>query len=176
MRIFIAILLKQNQIDYISKVKKDMMKNGMAAKYVDDNNLHITLHYIGNADPMLIEQVKDSLSKIKLNPFTITLKNIDAFKKDKKKKIIYLSIKQSSQLIACQKVILDLLNDLGLSIEPYTYTPHITLARKAEIDQEVIQGLSYISNDMVVDQIHIMESKRLDGRLIYQSIGRVALK
>jgi 2'-5' RNA ligase len=175
MRVFIAVLFKKSIIDSLTKIQKLLMNDGIKGDYIRSDMLHMTIHYIGKMENDDVQKMIKHLSKIKLHQFKIKTHRLDAFKKNKKKKIIYLSVQNNEDLTHCHDRVISELRHFGIDIQPYDYTPHMTLIRKAEVDLDSIPLMPVKQEEIIVDEIHVMESKRIENRLVYESLGYIKL-
>lgn len=175
MRIFIAIKFKESVIKSISETKNIFTEKRIKGVYVDAGNLHITLHYIGEVNQDLLAKIKAAIFNIKLKKFKIETVGVNAFKKQKRKKLVYLAIKKTVELTNCHETVLNALNQVGFSVDQYNFTPHISLIRNAEVELETLETIAFLPQSILVDEIHIMESKRLNQELVYETIGCVKL-
>ncbi|GER04430.1 RNA 2',3'-cyclic phosphodiesterase [Iodidimonas nitroreducens] len=99
------------------------------AHWVADENLHITLRFIGTLDPPLAEDVAISLGTVRFESFSLTPCGVGLFGTPEKPRLLYVGIEKDEALQKLHQTIDRRLVDLGLSPENRTYTPHITLAR-----------------------------------------------
>jgi len=111
-----------------------------------------------------------------MDSFEISTSQFNYFGKENAKKLIYLAIEENQQLLKCHRLVIDKLNDLGYQIDKRVYTPHTTLIRQASNIAEDIKKITLKSIKVSVKEIHIMESRRVDNLLVYQSLDSVQLK
>jgi len=123
-----------------------------------------------------LDKFKIALSQIHHAKFSINTGQIDAFKKHKNKKIIYLSIEKNQPLMTCYKKVISQLQSVAPNVHSDGLTPHITLIRKAEIDINKLDSIHVDPMTIAIDSIHMMASKRIKQRLVYESIDHVQLK
>ncbi len=83
MRAFIALDLGKECIDEIVKIQKLLKKRVLFnGKYVESENLHLTLKFLGDIDDNRIEEIKKKLSEIKIEEFDVELGEVGVFSKD----------------------------------------------------------------------------------------------
>ena len=130
MRIFIAILFSpaiKNEISNLIETIKEKNYHGQVTAH---DNLHITLHYLGETKKEKILEVIYILNAICFNSFCIKTNSLDTFRKGKKKKILYLGLQKNDLLTQLHDEVIKALNNIGYSIDKLNFTPHITLIRK----------------------------------------------
>lgn len=77
MRLFLAINLNNEMRDALIDAQNDMYESGVRGNYSPEENLHLTLAFIGEyPDP---ENILSALADIELKPFTITLDRCGSF-------------------------------------------------------------------------------------------------
>lgn len=174
MRLFIAIKFKEETIDKLQKIKNLLEDQNIDGRFIRSDLFHITLHYIGPSTIEEFQALKKMIHSIDYKPFKINTGHLDYFGKKSSKKILYLSIENSPYLSDLHRQIIDKLKKIGYEMDDYTYVPHITMARKAKFNLEDIH-LRKTSFSIDVDEVHLMESKRVDGQLVYESKDHIKI-
>jgi 2'-5' RNA ligase len=106
-----------------------MMRGGLSgARWIDTENYHITLRFIGDVDRSTAQAVAEVLDDIRRAPFTVTLEGLDVFGGDKPRAIVS-KVQPSSELVELQAEQERMLRRIGIPPEPRKFTPHVTLAR-----------------------------------------------
>ena len=106
-----------------------MMRGGLSgARWIDVDDYHLTLRFIGDIDDATADAVDEMLSQIRRKPFTVTLEGLDCFGGDKPRAIV-AKAQPSAPLVELQAEQERLLRRIGIPPEPRRFTPHITLAR-----------------------------------------------
>ncbi len=123
-RLFTGLELPQNIIDILS-----FYRGGLSnSKWIDANNYHITLKFIGDIDERLAREIEYGLRTIRRKPFTAHISELCAFGGDKPHSLVAM-VKPSLELMSLQTEIDRLLMRYGVQLEQRRFTPHITLAR-----------------------------------------------
>ncbi|MCW6507547.1 RNA 2',3'-cyclic phosphodiesterase [Lichenifustis flavocetrariae] len=106
-----------------------MMRGGLSgARWIDTDNYHITLRFIGDIDMPTAREVATLLDDIRRQPFTVTLEGLSFFGGDKPRAIV-AKVQPSGPLVELQAEQERLIRRLGIPPEPRKFTPHVTLAR-----------------------------------------------
>jgi 2'-5' RNA ligase len=106
-----------------------LMRGGLTgARWIDVENYHLTLRFIGDIDEPTADAVHEVLAQIRRKPFTVTLEGLDFFGGDKPRAIL-AKAQASLPLVELQAEQERLLRRVGLAPEPRRFTPHVTLAR-----------------------------------------------
>lgn len=95
-------------------------------RLVDPGQIHITLHFIGEA---AVEPIVEALQSIKYTAFRVTIKNGGQFKTSDGGLILWAGVNKSTELAGLYTAVGSALAETGIKIEKRSYAPHITLAR-----------------------------------------------
>lgn len=105
------------------------MRGGVSgARWLDEEDYHITLRFIGDVDEATAYDVHDALERIRRRAFTVTLDGLGAFGGAKPRAIV-ATAKPVPPLVELQAEQERLMRRVGLPVETRKYTPHVTLAR-----------------------------------------------
>ena len=130
-RLFLAVNLpKRIKRDLVS-IQEILKKrtSSKAVKWVEEENLHLTLLFLGYVSEKEIEKVVDSLAKVKVDRFWLQLRNLGFFPHEKNPKIVWVGTKGEVDVLKkLYKEIVLVLKKKGLSFEP-RFSPHLTLGR-----------------------------------------------
>ena len=106
-----------------------LMRGGLTgARWIDSEDYHLTLRFIGDIDPATADAVDEVMAGIRRRSFTVTLEGLDHFGGDKPRAIV-AKAQASPALLELQAEQERLLRRLGLPPEPRRFMPHVTLAR-----------------------------------------------
>ncbi len=115
-----------------------LMRGGLTgARWIDVENYHLTLRFIGDIDQPTAEAVADVMAQIRRKPFTVTLEGLDHFGGDKPRAIVARA-QASPQLLELQAEQERLLRRIGIPPEPRRFVPHVTLARMRNASQQAV--------------------------------------
>jgi RNA 2',3'-cyclic 3'-phosphodiesterase len=106
-----------------------MMRGGLpGARWIDPENYHVTLRFIGDVDDALAHEIADVLGRVHRGTFELRLDGLKSFG-GRKPRALVASVGQIAPLMELQAEHERLLQRLGLEPEGRKYTPHVTLAR-----------------------------------------------
>lgn len=98
-------------------------------RWIDPENYHITLRYIGDVDHQTANEVAHVLERFSdTDPFSVRLTHMGVFG-GKKPRSLYAGVEMNAVLTRLQAVQERALQRIGLSPEGRKFVPHITLAR-----------------------------------------------
>jgi 2'-5' RNA ligase len=106
-----------------------MLRGGISgARWINAENYHITLRFIGDIDARMAGEAADALDEIRRPSFPVALEGLGWFGADKPRAIV-ARIKPTAPLVELQADQERRLRRIGLPPEPRKYIPHVTLAR-----------------------------------------------
>jgi 2'-5' RNA ligase len=112
------------------------------ARWIDPENYHVTLRFIGDIDGLSANEIASMLFRINRKPFEVKVQGLQSFG-GKKPRAVVASVEPSRPLIELQAELERLMQRLGLDPEGRKFTPHVTLARLHDASsQDVADYLS----------------------------------
>jgi 2'-5' RNA ligase len=123
-RLFTAIEIPRDVADRLAALRGGLPR----ARWIDPENYHLTLRFIGDVDMVVAETAAEALSRIRRPPFTLTLAGVDALG-TRKPSAIVAKLAPSPPLMELQAEQERLMQRIGLPPDGRKYTPHVTLAR-----------------------------------------------
>ncbi|MGK9053234.1 RNA 2',3'-cyclic phosphodiesterase [Xaviernesmea oryzae] len=123
-RLFTALEVPRNVAMSLS-----LLRGGLpGARWIDVENYHITLRFIGDVDGRTADEIVDRLDRIDRPEFQATLTGIGSFG-SKKPHSVWAGVAPSPEMYALQAEIERICQRIGLPPDPRKFTPHVTLAR-----------------------------------------------
>lgn len=124
-RLFAAIRPPEEMRDALI----DTMEALDGARWQDEEQLHLTLRFIGEVDRHTAEDVADALSRIRMEPFPLLIDGVGHFERKGVPHAIWARVEPSRELIELQKSVEQACRGAGVEGETRRFTPHITIAR-----------------------------------------------
>jgi RNA 2',3'-cyclic 3'-phosphodiesterase len=107
-----------------------MMRGGLpGARWIDPENYHLTLRFIGDIDDALARDIAGLLGRVQRSGFELRLDGLSSFGGRKPRALVAAAAAATPALMELQAEHERLLQRLGLEPEGRKYTPHVTLAR-----------------------------------------------
>lgn len=107
----------------------DTMSGLPGARWQDDEQLHVTLRFIGEVDRPLAEDVAAAMENVRHPPLDLTVEGVGAFDRRGQPHSLWAGIRPRDGIAALHRKIDAALVRLGLAPEGRAYLPHVTLAR-----------------------------------------------
>ncbi|XUY26645.1 RNA 2',3'-cyclic phosphodiesterase [Agrobacterium sp. rho-8.1] len=162
-RLFTALEIPRNAAMSLS-----LLRGGLpGARWIDVENYHITLRFIGDIDGRTADEVVNRLDRIDRPEFDVNLTGIGSFG-SKKPHSIWAGVSPSAEMNALQGEIERICQRLGLPPDPRKFTPHVTLARlrSSRLD-DVVHYLSgrgdFRTSPFTIGRFVLMSSKESVG-------------
>ncbi|TVQ13348.1 MAG: RNA 2',3'-cyclic phosphodiesterase [Balneolaceae bacterium] len=132
-------------------------------KTVSEENLHITLRYLGEIRRERVQELRNALRTVSFNPFAATAAGTGCFPNRRNPAVLWVGVEPAGQIEALFYRIEDALNPLGYGPEKRRFHPHITVARprprakKAAIDF-LDQYSDFSAGEFAIDEFVLYES------------------
>lgn len=141
-----------------------MLRGGLpGARWVDADNYHLTLRFVGDIDMRTAKELADALSRIDRGGFALTVDGVHAFG-SRRPHAIVATVAPSPPLVELQAQQERIMQRLGLPPDPRKFTPHITLARlRGTSGREVAEYLSlrggFVAGPFAVDRFVLFSAR-----------------
>lgn len=99
------------------------------ARWVEPEQLHLTLRFIGEVDGSMLHPVQEALAEVRAQALSLQLEGIGFFPPRGSPRVVWVGIRKNEQLLRLHNRIESVLVRAGLEPEDRKYSPHITLAR-----------------------------------------------
>jgi 2'-5' RNA ligase len=123
-RLFTALEIPGSVAENLARLRGGLP----GGRWIDAENYHITLRFIGDIDVSMAHEIEQSLSFIRRPAFTVTLDQLSSFGGDRPRAIV-VKARPEPALMELQAEQERLLRRLGAPPEPRKFAPHVTLAR-----------------------------------------------
>ncbi|RDH83746.1 MAG: RNA 2',3'-cyclic phosphodiesterase [endosymbiont of Galathealinum brachiosum] len=165
-RLFFALWPDDQVRSEISQVYSASSYAQAEGRSVVPQNLHLTLHFLGNVSLETCECVSNMASKIQLETFNLKLDNFGVFKKPK---VFWMGVTDIPQPL--MRLYIDLgeqLKDCDYRMEKRVFTPHVSLKRKIN-NFELKENPCSIVN-WRVNRFALVESRSTENGVNYRPI------
>jgi len=175
MRLFIAIHFKEDIKNELEREIAILKNQSLSGTFTRKENLHLTVVFLGEVPQKRLNQIQIVMDQVcpGHNTSSVTVRGFGKFIKNKE--ILYW------RGMECSKDILDIRSELmgelkllGFKLDQKDFVPHITLGRRiimrehfSEEDYETVLH----TMDMLVDEICLMKSERIEGQMVYTKVG-----
>ena len=99
------------------------------ARWIDPDQIHLTLRFIGEVDGAIRADVRAELARVAASPFTLTLRGTDCFGGKRRARSLWVGVEPCAQLGELHAKVDAALGRAGVAPEGRKFVPHVTLAR-----------------------------------------------
>jgi len=130
-RSFIAFDIDDEQIiKRFSEGQQMLARTGADLKLVKPENIHITMRFLGNITPPMVDSIHEAMKKISFSPFNVEIRGLGAFPKLQYARVIWAGIRKGAeQLDNIFNQLEPKLRELSFKPDPKGFSPHLTIAR-----------------------------------------------
>ena len=183
-RIFAAIKIfpVENFLKLYYRLKSGLKHEKI--KWVETENIHITLKFFGETEETKINSIKNAFNKATedFKRFNLELENVGIFGSSYKPEVIWFGIKNNEQLMKLLNSVNENLIPVGYISDRQNFVPHLTVARirflnDKRLFQQIIDKNKTIKIQKIkVDKIYLFESILKRKGPIYNVIEEFSLK
>ncbi|HCA80029.1 MAG TPA: RNA 2',3'-cyclic phosphodiesterase [Bacteroidetes bacterium] len=130
-RTFIALPLPSELKEKIARTQSELREAGGDVKWDAPDKFHITLKFLGDAEPPVIPKLAESLQKSigGLGAFEVSYEGVGGFPNIIRPRVVWIGTKPSSALDRVQRLIEESCAALGFPRDDRQFHAHITLGR-----------------------------------------------
>ena len=167
-RLFVAIELPEDVRQRIAA-----MRGGVpGARWLDPENMHLTLRFIGEVDEGTCHDIDAALSQIHAPSFEITLEGVGFFGAPRAARVLFVPVAPCRPLAFLHDKIESALVRMGLEPEERKYQAHVTLARlRSAPPRRLLDFVSennlFRAGPIAVSNFTLFSSARGQGRSVY---------
>lgn len=159
-RLFAAVEIPKNIQVYLHSMGRSLH----GGRPVPEEQIHITLRFIGEVDGALFHDIRENLREVKSQSFDLGIRGVGHFPPRGKPRVIWAGLKQSDPLARLKKKIDSSLLKCGLPPENRKFSPHVTIARLKNCSMQrvtdFLSGNAFLEfEDFRVDCFHLFSSK-----------------
>jgi 2'-5' RNA ligase len=150
------------------------------AHWVPEDNLHLTLRFIGEVSEGEASDLHDALLGVRVPAFALTISGTGVFETGRRPHTLWASVDKCDELIRLQGKIESTLVKAGCEREGRKFTPHITLARLKGTPLERLHPLlaahALLREEMSVDHFTLFSSRLGRGDPVYTAEAEYPLQ
>lgn len=133
MRLFIAFELPEHIKEHLMCLMEDLKHVCTGARWVQRDDLHITIAFLGETEPDLVPVISDILQDIacKYKSQATRITTLGAFPNSSRASVLWAGIEKNQQINTIAEAIRDKLSEQTppINFDSKPFKPHITLAR-----------------------------------------------
>jgi len=163
MRLFVALSLPED-----ARTRLAALCSGLAgARWVSDENLHVTLRFIGEVGRSHAADIDDALSRIRAPAFPLAFSGVGMFGSGRRVRALWAGIEAEPRLVHLHDKVESAVVRAGLEPERRKFKAHVTLARfrdgtRARVGTWIEHNDAFSAGPYPADRFTLFES-RLGG-------------
>jgi RNA 2',3'-cyclic 3'-phosphodiesterase len=122
-RLFTALEIPSEIVQSMAQLRGGLP----GARWIDPENYHLTLRFIGDIDDALAEEIADRLGQVARPKFALRIDGLDSFGGNRPR-VVVAAVSPVAELVELQAEHERIMQRVGLQPER-KYRPHVTLAR-----------------------------------------------
>jgi RNA 2',3'-cyclic 3'-phosphodiesterase len=166
MRSFIAVKISFDQKEQISELIRDFKRTDVQVKWVNPENLHVTLKFLGEVDERALPNIFDALQKSLTNDrsFQFNLESVGCFPNMKRPRVIWVGIDHGAdKLNMLAKKVDGIMTEFSFEREKRGFSAHLTIGRvkdsrgMEELTSQFKQ-IKFQTGSCVIDEVIFFQS------------------
>lgn len=164
-RLFIAVPLPGRMALTLTKACRQLERT-LPGRYVPIENYHVTLAFIGNAPLSLAQELRPLFASAAARTAPVTTQFSDfGFFGPRRSAILWAGLTAGSALLPLAETVRKGLQEQHISFDAKPVRPHITVARKVNVENAAFPVLPDVQG--VMDSLVLYHSTRQNGSLVY---------
>lgn len=147
-------------------------------RWQNDNQLHLTLRFIGEVERPMADDVAAELGRIRFERFSVALDGVGKFEK-RRHGALWAGVQPKEQLKALAAKVERACQSAGVEPEQRAYRPHITLARwngrAPHLDRFLERHGALASDPWEISEFILFESRLGQSGAHYEAMVRYTL-
>src|SRR3990170_5465846 len=94
-RSFIAFDINNQEIlKRLTEVQEKLAKSGADLKLVAPQNIHVTMRFLGDIQPSMVDKIHSEMEQAVFTPFNVEIHGVGAFPNTKYARVVWAGIKE----------------------------------------------------------------------------------
>jgi 2'-5' RNA ligase len=166
MRLFVALKISREVRENLASLIRDLHTADSRPKWVNPDNLHVTLKFIGGVAPERVIEISDALAVVRTQQLVIAeFRGIGFFPNARRPSVVWVGIQPSDFLSTLAAEVNRVLSIVAVPREEKAFVPHLTIARfketrlSAGLHDEIEKRKSRAFGTLAANEFHLIESK-----------------
>jgi RNA 2',3'-cyclic 3'-phosphodiesterase len=133
MRLFVALSIPADARENLSSLISDLQRADAQPRWINPENLHVTLKFIGEVPSENVAAMGDALATVRTaQPVDLEFRDIEFFPDARRPSVAWVGIESSQNLAVLAAEVNRVLTPLGIPREEKPFVPHLTIVRFKE--------------------------------------------
>ena len=172
MRLFVALPLSDEV-----RARLGLLRFGVpGTRWIDPENMHVTIRFIGEVDGGMAEDIDAALSAIRAPAFEMSFAGIGFFDTGSRPHTVWAGVAKSPGLLHLREKVESAVVRAGLEPEHRKFTPHVTLARMKKtpphrVGEILEQGGAFSAGPYAVESFTLFRSHQGGNGAYYEHLA-----
>ena len=184
-RLFVGVKissdLKEDFEPVLKKLKISAEKARIEVKWIQPQNFHITLLFLGNLEAERIPVIQNELQTVSKTwqPMTLKVHNMGAFPNEYHARVLWFGVQKKVELVGLQQDLASVFFNKGFSKDEYEFSPHITVGRirKTRSTRDLISPFVRKEfGNFLIDRLVLFESQKQNNLTVYLPLSEYPLQ
>jgi len=123
-------LNNESVLERLREVQGILVKTGADLKLVEPQNIHITMRFLGDIKPTMVDPIHEAMKKVSFSTFNCEIRGLGAFPNLRYARVVWAGMRKGvDELKNVFNQLEPNLQQLGFRPDPKGFSPHLTLAR-----------------------------------------------
>ena len=170
----------QTIVRRLTEVQRTLINTGADLKIVKPQNIHLTIRFLGDISPAMVDAIHEEMKQISFTPFTVELRGLGAFPKLNYPRVVWAGIRKGAdELKDVFGQLEPRLRGLGFKPDSKGFSPHLTIARvrtgrnKAQLVKLIQELADYEFGAVKAECLRLKKSDLTPRGPIYSTLREV---
>lgn len=187
MRLFWAVNLPDTIKERLWEIQRQLQGTGADAKWVERENLHLTIHFLGEVEIALINALISAAQRVLLTQktFSVQLGGLGVFPDPRRPRVLWTGVTGGGdELREIHRLVGEAMVPFGIPFPGRPFSPHLTLARLRSPRgvpelmvrvRELGDACTHLGT-VQVSSVDLMQSELTRGGPIYTLMAQIRLE
>lgn len=155
------------------------MKGIEGIKWVEPENMHLTIKFMGEVPDKLVEQVVERVSYSVHGEvaFNISFSILGGFPNLRRPRVLWIGVKEGKEkIVQLMTKLNEELAKLGFETESRTHVPHLTIGRVKKIQDLRLESEDFKTPSFLANRVYLIKSELTSRGPIYTDIKEFKLE
>jgi RNA 2',3'-cyclic 3'-phosphodiesterase len=165
-RLFVALEIPADVRENLAALVGELRKVDASPRWVRQENLHVTLKFIGETRPEKLGAIRGALATVRTGESVkLDFRGLGFFPGEKRPRVLWAGIESSLSLASLSRDVNAALEKTGIPRETRPFAPHLTLARFREdrvserLQAAIRERAGQNFGSLQTSEFHLIESR-----------------
>lgn len=181
LRLFIAFELSEEVRQELAGVGSQLRDCGAKVSWVKPGNMHLTVRFLGDTEPRMVDLLKSGLQTITGKPAAVRLDKVGAFPNLKRPRVLWAGLGgELDPVYDVANEVEMMVQRLGFEPDKKKFKPHLTIGRIRDPRRsgdltDAVAACSFNPIEFPLDRLILFQSTLTPQGPIYKRLAEVAL-